>query len=66
MACQAGGVFANSPGTAAATTALRSGHALASLRVQTVGTGAAANHLRVPPWDHVCDKTGGTRCGLLA
>ncbi|HKI30838.1 MAG TPA: hypothetical protein VKA46_03020 [Gemmataceae bacterium] len=36
------------------------------LTIVPVGTGSVANYMRVPPWDHVSDRTGGTRCGLLA
>lgn len=61
-----GGVFANNPGVAAITTALRSGLPLENIRVLSLGTGSVANYMKVPPWDHLASNTGNTRCGLLA
>jgi uncharacterized protein len=61
-----GGVFANNPGVAAVTTALRAGRDLNGVRVLSVGTGSVRNYMRVPPWDHVSERTRGTRCGLMA
>jgi patatin-like phospholipase/acyl hydrolase len=61
-----GGVFANNPGVAAVTTALRAGRPLDGIRLLSVGTGSVASYMRVPPWEHVSDKAGGSRCGLLA
>ena len=61
-----GGVFANSPGVAAVTVALRSGQMIENIRVLSLGTGSVGNYMKVPPWDHLRNETGGTRCGLLA
>jgi hypothetical protein len=61
-----GGVFANNPCVATVTTALRDGRPLDGIRLLSVGTGSVASYMRVPPWEHVSDKAGGSRCSLLA
>jgi serine/threonine protein kinase len=42
------------------------GRPLDGIRLLSVGTDSVASYMRVPPWEHVSDKAGGSRCGLLA
>jgi patatin-like phospholipase/acyl hydrolase len=63
--CADGGLFANSPGAAALTTALRSKKKLEDICLLSVGTGSKDSHMAVPPWEYA-EGTGGTRCGALA
>jgi hypothetical protein len=60
-----GGVFANSPGVAALSMALRSGVRLEDIRIVSIGTGFVKHRMKAPPWT-IAKGTEGTRCGLLA
>ncbi len=64
--CADGGVFANNPGIAALSMALRAGQQIDDIRVVSVGTGSVTNYMKVPPWKIADRESGGTRCGLLA
>jgi patatin-like phospholipase/acyl hydrolase len=61
-----GGVFANNPGIAALSMAIRAGVNIDDIHILSVGTGSVANYMKVPPWDAVDPKLDGKYCGTMA
>jgi hypothetical protein len=61
-----GGVFANNPGIAALSMAIRAGIQLQDIHIISVGTGSFTNYMKVPPWKGVDPKLDGKYCGVMA